>query len=203
MGNAWRAVSKAASYGGYTVGERYSAKAWWGHHAVTYEVTGGTKRDGHLHAHAAVISQWVPYDELHEAWRAACPGARHIDIVDPGTHAKRARERGHKANGSSTAAEYLAKYITKGVEPSELTGRKAGEMLVAFRGRRKVTTSRYFWRPLEGRVKWCTSCDEAHRLVESPDGLQHVAPAAVLRSRIERSRWRPPREQPQCHLPMS
>jgi hypothetical protein len=215
MGEAWGAISKAASYGGYyrggewkldeagkrvNVGGTRSDAKWWGHHAVTYEVTGGTKNDGHLHAHAAVISQWVPYEELHAAWREACPGAKHLDVVDPATQAKRSNAHGRKANGASTAAEYLAKYVTKGVEPRELTGRKAGEMLVAFRGRRKVTTSRYFWRPLVGRTKHCEGCNECHRLVEAPDGLQTVAPAAVLASLVERTRWKPPRLSPQLTL---
>jgi hypothetical protein len=200
MGEAWGAISKAASYGGYYVGNTRCDDKWWGHHAVTYEVTGGAKNDGHLHAHAAVISQWVPYEELHAAWREACPGAKHLDIVDPATQAKRSRAHGRKVNGSSTAAEYLAKYVTKGVEPRELTGRKAGEMLVAFRGRRKVTTSRYFWRPLAGRTKHCEGCNECHRLVAAPEGLQTVAPSAVLASMAERSRWKPPRGSPQLLL---
>lgn len=196
IGEAWGAISKAASYGGYYVGDTKSEAKWWGHHAVVYEVTGGKKDDGHLHAHAAVISQWVPYNELRAAWSEACPGAKYLHVVDPATQAQRSKAFGRKANTASNAAGYLAKYVTKGVEPRELTGQKAGEMLVAFRGRRKVTTSRYFWRPLAGRSKRCECCNEFHTLVEAPDGLQHVAPAAVLASMQERSKWKPARGSP-------
>jgi len=222
MGVAWRELSKAASYGGYQRGDRYTPNAskfertnkglklaraegrysldkWWGHHAGVYEVTPGTVGDGHMHMHIAVISRWVPYHELRAAWEAAIPGAVIVDVVSPEDARRKAEKYGRKLNGVSNAAEYLSKYVTKGVEPSEMTGRKAGELLVAFRGRRKVTTSRGFWRPLAGRVG-CTECNECHRLVEAPHGLQQHAPAAVLASASERSRWRPPRGAPQIML---
>ena len=200
MGDAWRELSKRASYGGYRHGERWYDEKWWGHHAMVYEATKGTKGDGHLHAHAAVISQWVPYKEMRAAWEQAIPGAVVVDVVSPQEQAKRASARGKKANGVGDAAFYLAKYVTKGVEPSELSGRKAGELLVAFRNRRKVTTSRHFWRPLRDREATCKGCGQIHRLVESPVGLQEHAPAAVMSSLMERSRWRPPRGAPQVRL---
>lgn len=206
MGAAWRDLSKAASYGGYHKGARRNADGhpcrgadwvdakWWGHHAMVYEVTKGTVGDGHMHAHAAVISGWVPYDELRATWERSIPGAVIVDVVSPEDARKKAKERGRKLNAISNAAEYLAKYVTKGVEPAEMTGRKAGEMLVAFRGRRKVTTSAHFWRPLADR-SGCPTCKQAHRLVEAPCGIQQHAPAAVLLAAAERSRWRPPRGQ--------
>jgi len=148
---------------------------WWSTYALTYEVTPGDDGQGHVHAHLAVIAQWVPYDELHNAWRAAMPGARVLDVSPPRSGSDEA----------SMAAGYLAKYVTKGIEVAEFTGRKAGELLVAFHGRRKVTTSRHFWLPPDIR---CPCCGFRFRTVGMPASLQNVAPAGVLRSLAERAR---------------
>ena len=188
LGEGWRELSKRASYGG-----------WWGHHALVWEATSGDNGEGHLHAHVAVISSWVPYAELHAAWRDAVPGALVVDVVDPGEARARAKKRGRRLNDVGSAANYLSKYVTKGVEPTELSGRKAGELLVAFRGRRKVTTSRGFWKPLSAR-KGCPTCGADHRLVAAPCGLQAVAPGAVLRAQCERVGLRLQRGSPQVGL---
>jgi hypothetical protein len=197
MGNAWRELSKRASYGGYHHNGKWFDEKWWGHHALVWEATPGTEGDGHLHGHVAVISQWVPYAELHAAWSLAMPGAVVVDVVSPADHAARMKARGQKANGASDAAKYLAKYVTKGIETAELTGRKAGELLVAFRNKRKVTTSRHFWRPAQARDESCKTCGECHRSVGSPISLQEHVPGAVLSAWAERSRWKPPRGAPQ------
>jgi hypothetical protein len=199
LGDAWRDVSKRASYGGYQLGARWSERKWWGHHAMVYEATPGTAGDGHMHIHAAVISQWVPYAELRAAWERAIPGAVIVDVQSPADARAKANQRGRKLHDVSNAAEYLAKYVTKGVEPTEMTGRKAGELLIALRGRRKVTTSRHFWRPLAER-RGCPTCGQSHVLVEAPCGLQEHAPAAVISAAAERSRWRPPRVGAQVAL---
>lgn len=200
MGDAWRDLSKRASYGGYQLGERYSLRKWWGHHAVVYEATDGTKSDGHMHCHAAVISQWVPYAELRAQWARSIPGAVIVDVVAPHVAVAKANAKGYATNQAGTAANYLAKYVTKGVDPSEMSGRKAGELLVAFAGRRKVTTSRHFWRVHSNAVPTCNGCACAFRLTSSPIGLQEHAPGAVLSSLAERTRWKPARGSPQVAL---
>lgn len=203
LARGWRAVSKASSYGGYDIRDRdgnvvrSSAAKWWGAHALVYEATPGTKGDGHLHAHVACISSWVPYHELRAVWRKAT-GSVVVDVVDPSTQAARSKARGYASNEAGTAAAYLAKYVTKGVDPREFTGRKAGELLAAFRGVRKVTTSEGFWRPVASRA--CSCCGEVRRLVGAPVGLQEHAPHAVLASLAERTRWRPPRGSPQVGI---
>lgn len=205
IGKGWRAISKAASYGGYYVRDadgnelRYSARKWWESYVLVYEVTPGTDGLGHLHAHVAVVSSWVPYHELRALWRDVT-GSVVVDVVAPSTQAARSKARGFASNEAGTAAAYLAKYVTKGVEPRDFTGRKAGELLCAFRGHRKVTTSEGFWRPLVERESVCACCGEPHRLVDAPEGLQTHAPAAVMRAIIERTRWRPPRGAPQVAL---
>jgi hypothetical protein len=175
MGEAVRRLFKIAN-----------ARRWWKTYALTYEVTPGDDKLGHVHAHLAVISQWVPYDELHAVWRVAMPGALVLDVQAP---------RG--ADAASSAAGYLAKYVTKGVEVAEFTGRKAGELLAAFRGRRKVTTSRGFWVPPDIT---CPCCGERFRPTGAPQSLQSIAPAAVLRSMAERARVWLPRGEPQVGL---
>lgn len=212
MEAGWRSLSKAASYGGYTMykgtdHERWSERKWWGHHALVWEATDGTDGSGHLHAHVAAISSWVPYDELHAEWRRAVPGALVLDVVSPDDAREKAKRYKRKSSESrendvQSAAYYLAKYVTKGVEPALLPGKKAGELLAATRGRRKVTTSVGFWKP-NNAPRACKVCNETHRLVGAPVGLQEHAPGAVLNAMLERSLWRPPRGSPQSSLALS
>lgn len=177
LGRAWESLRKHAH-----------AAQWWKTYALTWEVTKGESGTPHVHAHVAVISSWVPYDELHAAWRHAMPGALVLDVQSP---AKDTR------NASGRAANYLAKYVTKGIEPSELTGRKAGELLVAFRKRRKVTTSRHFWMKTK---RPCPTCNRMHVTAEHPVSLQAVAPGAVLSAYAERIGVWVERGQPQVGL---
>jgi hypothetical protein len=190
---------------------------WWQTYALTWEATAGRDGLGHLHCHLAVISSWVPYrrrevatDEvdherwdsespnarprpprvgrrqytsergLHDVWRDAMPGALVVDVKHPRTN----------ADDALTSGVYLAKYVTKGVEPAEFTGRKAGELLCAFRSRRKVSTSAGFWPEPE---RECPCCEERYRLTGTPCSLQDIHPAAVLRSQAERAGWFIPR----------
>lgn len=172
LARGWRKLSKLAS-----------AKKWWSAYALTYEITPGSERDGrrgHVHIHLAAVSSWIPYEELHAAWRKYS-GALVLDVSAP------------RSGGSKSAADYLSKYVTKGVDPGEFTGAKAGELLVALRGKRKVTTSVEFWRPTKDRETCCKTCGERHRLVATPPALARVAPGAVLKSRAERIGWWVPR----------
>lgn len=177
LGKAWRSLSKRAR-----------AEGWWGACVLVWEVTPGDDGQGHVHAHVAAVSSWVPYEELHAAWREACPGARNVNVQAP--------DKGRKSAGK--AAHYLAKYVTKGVQASGLTGRKAGEMLAAFYGRRKITTSEGFW-VHEGDPR-CKGCECRYHLTAAPVNLQSVAPAGVLRARAEMSRWHIPRGVCQASL---
>lgn len=189
---------------------------WWTTYALTWEATGGTAGDGHVHIHLAAISSWIPFrrrevatDEeqherwdaespnarprpprvgrrqhtsergLHDVWQEAMPGAIQPDVSTP-LHEKDAYGQA-QAGGS-----YLAKYVTKGVDAAEFTGAKAGELLVAFRNRRKVSTSKNFWRDVAPK---CDCCGTSYRAVEAPCSLQDIAPGAVLRSRVVRHKW--------------
>lgn len=169
LAKGWRKLTKIAS-----------ARHWWGAYALTYEVTPGQDGLGHVHVHIAAVSSWIPYEELHGAWRSIT-GARVLDVSAPGS---RRRE---------SAADYLAKYVTKGVDPAVFTGQKAGELLCAFRGKRKVTTSLEFWSPLRDRETLCQTCGARHRSMGAPQSLRSVAPGAVLQAMAERIGWWVPR----------
>lgn len=202
MGKAVRRLQKHAT-----------AAGWWRTYALTWEATAGSRGDGHMHAHLAVVSSWVPYTSkqasrydaalwaprrkgerkrcaqigLHELWRKCLPGARVLDVQAP--------RRG--GDGPLAAGHYLAKYVTKGIDPTEFSGAKAGELLVAFRSRRKVSTSRGFWLPTDTA---CACCGELVRSLGAPCSLQELLPGAVLRSRAERVGYFVERGPPQGAL---
>jgi hypothetical protein len=184
MYTAFRTLSKVAN-----------AQRWWSTYALTYEVTpGGTRykdrktgeervsEGDHVHMHMAVISSWIPYKELHAAWAAAMPGAIQPDVQAP---------KRRSSSAVQSAADYLAKYVTKGVDPSVFTGGKAAELLVAFRGQRRVSTSRHFWRPNRDREVTCPTCGERHRALGAPQGLASVLPGVKLHphGHWDRRRW--------------
>lgn len=205
MGAAVRKLQKHAT-----------AAGWWRTYALTWEATAGTRGDGHMHAHLAIVSSWVPYTSrqagyydgdlqaprskgerakrpapgLWEIWEKCMPGARVLDV--------RAPRRG--MDGALAAGHYLAKYVTKGIDAAEFTGAKAGELLVAFRSRRKVSTSRSFWVVADTR---CGCCGQYVRSLGTPCSLQELLPGAVLRSRAERVGYFVERGPPQVALPLT
>lgn len=138
-------------------------------------------------------SRWVRRAPLglHELWERAMPGAVVVNVQAPRTG----------ADDAGTAGQYLAKYVTKGVDPRDMSGRKAGELLAAFRGKRKVTTSAHFW---IAKDPTCECCGDRFRSMGAPLSLQSLMPGAVLRSMAIRyargrpgwgggERWRPSR----------
>lgn len=159
MGRALRVLLKHAT-----------AAGWWKHYAAVWECTPGRDGRGHLHVHLACIATWIPYDELHAIWRTALPGARMLDVKSP---------RGGDQKAPGRAAHYLSKYVTKGVEPSDMTGQKAGELLVASYGKRRVTTSRHFWTEADPS---CKECGRRCYLAAAPVGLRQHVPGGVLRA---------------------
>lgn len=158
----WRALCRVAS-----------AERWWSAYAMVYEVTEG--RDGmggHVHAHVVVVSRWLPYDRMHDVWRSTT-GSSVIDMQAPRGSAK-----------SGAAANYIAKYVTKGVQVTEVTGQKAGELIVFARGKRRVSTSRGFWvRDTDRRP--CGVCGVMHRSDGAPMALRRLLPSEYLSALAE------------------
>lgn len=128
-----------------------------------------------------------PARGLHEVWRDAMPGAVVLDVQPPRRDVDQA----------ISAGIYLAKYVTKGIDVAEFTGRKAGELLVAFRGRRKVSTSAHFW---VEKDPTCECCGQIVQSLGAPCSLRELMPGAVLRSMAERAGWFIPRGPPQVAL---
>lgn len=193
FGDGWRKLYKRAH-----------ADGWWSHYAAVYEIGEQADlpielRDGHLHLHVAVIARWLPYEDLHAAWREAMPDAKHVHVSTRAPSTLRARKR---TNAVSAASEYLASYVTKGVDPETMTGAKAGELLVAFRGKRKLSTSTHFWRAYVPQPE-CKLCGLVHRMVKLPGGIVSVAPGAVLRSLAEQHGVWLPRGPTQAELRLS
>lgn len=170
LGKAWRELYKRS-------------RDWMGAFAATWEATPGTAGDGHVHLHAAiVVDGFVPWSRVAHTWRKLVPGGLHPKFT-----------RSQRRDSAGACANYLAKYVTKGVETSEFTGEKAAELLVAFRGMRKVTTSAAF--NVEHR-RPCDECGEFHVIAAQPVSFRkHVLltawtnPAWWLRSR-------PPTQKP-------
>jgi len=148
IAQGWRAFYKAM-------------REWLG--AVPYvgvwEVTPGRDGLGHPHLHVAVIwPRFVPYGRVHTLWRRACPESKRISIVDD----YQARRNGAKraSIGAEGAANYLAKYMSKGVEVAGFNDDLRGRVLASFYNRHLVLTSRRFW-----QEKPCPCCGGRWRRV--------------------------------------
>lgn len=117
-------------------------------YVATWEVTPGRDGRGHVHMHVVVIwPRWVDYGRVRALWLRACPESERISIVGG-------------SNSLERAANYVAKYISKGVELSGFTDELRAEVLASFYNARLVLTSHKFWGP-----KVCKCCGEPWRRV--------------------------------------
>lgn len=147
----------------------------WGHYVAVWEATPGTRGDGHVHLHVAMISTWLPYEQMHREWRRA------VDAEIAVMHIS-APKREHLRTSAFNAAGYVAKYVSKGVQPSDMSGEKAGELLAASYGRRKLVTSVRFFVPLPCV---CRECRGGFVVVQRPRGLDvERRPARTLASEV-------------------
>jgi hypothetical protein len=152
------------------------AEAWCPERPVDLGKRSGPLRPGHSRRRAKAKTLLKQNRGLHEVWRDAMPGALVLKVNPPG----------QSSDEALSAGVYLAKYVTKGVDAAEFTGRKAGELLVALRCRRKVSTSAGFW---VAPITTCPHCEQEFRSALAPCSMQSLAPAAVLRARAQRSTW--------------
>lgn len=120
-----------------------------------WEVTRGRDGLGHVHLHLAVIWQWRDYKRIRAQWERACPSSMQFDIV-------RKRRDGRPSTPTSIA-NYVGKYISKGVDLDAFTPRLRAEVSAAFYNQRSVVTSLGFWRR---EPKCCAKCHDRYRLVE-------------------------------------
>lgn len=125
--------------------ERRLKRAWirWRAHAQkhyrrswpyvgVYEITASDA--GHTHAHLIYHEPhtFQPWSLWRRWWVLALPGLQWISLRRLyGTPAQQ--------------AGYLAKYLSKGIEPNTLTPKRAAELLHAWRGKRVITASRGYF----------------------------------------------------------
>lgn len=141
-------------------------------YAAVWEVTAGRDGKGHVHCHVAAVLPWFDWSAAQAVWQRACPSSSHADY-------QRCRAAG--------AAKYLAKYATKGASLDAMSGALAGELLAAWYGRRRISCSRGFWRPLQARGACeCRRCGAAWNVVEVPHGIARDAPQEVLQALARR-----------------
>lgn len=153
---------------------------------LTWEVTEGADGLGHVHAHVVMLAPFFDWSEAASAWRRACPRSTHVNM---------------RSTNAKAAAIYVSKYVTKGVQVGEMRGALAGHVLASTYGKRKVTTSRHFWRPVSGRgPSCCRRCEAAWRIVERPKSLTRTAPEAVWFALAEVLRVALPRGPTQASL---
>lgn len=124
---AWRAWYKRAS-----------AEGWVIAYASILEVTPGRDGRGHPHLHVAAVAPFLPFSAMREAWRRAT-GDRDAQL-----DAARKRRDGRPST-PRTAARYIAKYASKGVDLAGMTPNLAGRTLAMLWSRRTIRSSRAFW----------------------------------------------------------
>ena len=174
LARAWRDLSKHQQLSG----------GWWDSYVSVYEATPGSDGAGHVHLHVVAVSSWIPYRELHKRWsKSVLGGCGHAGkcfcVLSPRAHVQISPPSGGR-RGAESAASYVAKYVSKGIQPGELSAQKAGELLVSARGRRVVTASRGFW-VRRGQLP-CRKCGEIPKLDSLPLSLLAAAPAACWRA---------------------
>ena len=151
------------------------AHAWLGRYAyaAVWEVTPGRDGLGHVHLHVAVIwPRFVPYGKVRTLWLRACPESERISIVGG-------------SGGVEKAANYLAKYLSKGVELGGFNDELQASILATFYNAHLVLTSRKFWGP-----KTCDCCGQPWRRVLFSWGdvlHQHPGIAVECRRSVEDS----------------
>lgn len=138
LARGWRAFYKALYRRG------------WGkfQYVGTWEVTPGEDGLGHIHAHVAVLWPWRDWSVCRELWLDACPESERITFVG-------ARRDGLQSSPKSVA-NYLAKYISKGVDGAEFTRELRARVVAGTYNTRWVFTSRRFWILFEPRCQRCS-----------------------------------------------
>jgi hypothetical protein len=129
-------------------GWRRFTKAFWKRYGRfpyvgVWEVTPGSDAMGHVHMHVAVVWPWRDWGDVREMWLAACPESERITFV--------ARRRDGRASDPKSAANYLGKYLSKGLQTDDFSVELRTRVVAGTYNSRWVFSSRKFWilfRPL-------------------------------------------------------
>lgn len=171
-----------------TLGRAFEKLRKWMHrrvgaftYALVWEVTPGTSGKGHVHAHVALLLPWIDFADVHAEWVRATGGrSSHVDIQTEWARYKRrgkpVRDRGGAEKAAASAAEYLAKYTSKGVQPADFAPDVAASVIDAMWERRACTTSRDFLVPTP---RCCKTCSGAWTVEGRPEKKDHSAVTPV------------------------
>lgn len=102
-----------------------------------WEVTRGEDGLGHVHAHVVASWPWLDWGGLAELWRAACPESTRISF--------RASRNDGQATSPKSAARYLSKYVSKGVQTDDFSPELRADVLAATYNTRWLFSSRHVW----------------------------------------------------------
>lgn len=130
-----------------------------------WEVTPGEDQLGHIHAHIVASWPWLDWSELHDMWRRSCPSSTRISFV--------ANRRDGKPTTPKSAANYLSKYVAKGVQTHEFSPELRADVIAATYNTRWLFSSRGVWIPF---VPLCPDCGK---------------PIILARYRFHAGNWRP------------
>jgi len=114
-----------------------------------WEVTPGDDGQGHVHAHVAVVWPWRDWSLCSRLWRESCPRSTRISFV--------ARRRDGRESTPKSVANYLGKYLSKGMEAQDFTPELRARVVCGLYNTRFVFTSRRFWQAFEPR---CCACHQ-------------------------------------------
>lgn len=112
-----------------------------------WEVTPGHDGRGHVHAHVAVLWPFRDWSVVRKLWLAACPTSERITFV--------ASRQDKKPSSPRSVGNYLAKYLSKGVQTADFSPQLRADVAAASYQARSVFTSRGFWQPW---VPVCPGC---------------------------------------------
>lgn len=134
----------------------------WGRYpyAHVWEVTPGADGLGHVHAHIALIIPWRDYKVMRSWFIAGAGGptwCERVNFSDGWRRPGDARNRPKRPSTGRSAAKYLAKYISKGVDVDSFTHELRADVSAAFYQQRAISTGRYFWLPV---ATCCDHCGE-------------------------------------------
>lgn len=145
-------------------------------YALVWETTVGDDGKPHVHAHVIALLPWVDWTDVHTEWtkHATRGESSHIWLESRSCRVQ-------------SAAMYVAKYATKGVEVGEWSPEFAASVLDAFWGKRLVSPSRGFWLP--GRVE-CPHCLLPFEVLQVPTRRGGVVDP-VWKTRAPPKEWAP------------
>lgn len=134
-------------------GWRKFTKAFWKTYGKfpyvgVWEVTPGDDGAGHMHMHVAVVWPWRNWSDVRGMWLDACPESERISFV--------ARRRDGRQSDPKSAANYLGKYLSKGLQTDEFSAELRTRVVAGTYNTRWVFTSRHFWLTF---VPTCQRCN--------------------------------------------